>query len=1002
MKRAGRIESAARVLAAVIVLAGAAVVVGVFLLRPISGGDIAYPAASQPPVLQPDWQAFQSKPDPDAPMDEAQSGITARGTPVARRNERAFPAETSNIFSEVDRVPSGPNGALEPFDYTVGGKLLADGQQAIQGQNTWILWGGGNDSFWGWLQEHNYGLTDFLVLLDSRKRDGRFKRTGLINQPGMKRNDQRLLGLYLDAADGDRILLKAPGYKTTEPPFTPGDPELYEKTIAALPDDGVNTAVYGYPSGVVGLRLVPNPDFFGNTPDAARARSYWHDKVTSQGDAYYEHPARINSDPQLVRPFRVSFSCGFCHVAPHPLAPPDNPEKPEWKHLSSLIGNQYWRPEKVFTSLLEDKDNNFFYHFIASQQPGTIDTSLVTTDHINNANTIISIFDVPARLNRAMRNEPEAQSSENLLTPGLEQDTSGVTPRHTPRVLLDGADSVGVFGSLSRVYLNIGTFSQEWGRLHNPIIGYAPQRPFSVVTAREHSAYWRALEKYRVPYLKSFFTYESARTGQSITAPLKLAHTPEGRAKLKETRDEAFRGRDVFLKNCAICHSSKQPEGFKVGFSPEWEKANRDEARPGARLTLPMAFGDWDYFRKSAAYQGYVALLLQEVSKVTPERFFESNFLSTEIRIPVTLVGTNSARAMATNAMRGQIWDNFSSETYKNLPSVGMVRFYNPFSGRPADEWGNNDAYDAPGGGPGYYRPASLISLWATAPYLHNNALGKYTGDPTVKGRLAAFDDGIDKLFYKAKRASNRMDRNYYFGPDIGWIYRTPRDSFLSFPAASTRQLVEGVLGKSAIPTALFAAMVLVVVLVVLTFLGKPRHAGFVLLLVAVLLGVLVVRTRVDTVYLELWLLPALALTATVLFWVGALRRGAARIVLAALCILCLWGVLTVHRVLDGKVALPGLPIPEGTPVNLLMNLNPDAPFDVTLDAVAGLARGVLQARKHGLKGEEARAAFEKEAAEPLLRASKCPDFVMDRGHWFAENLSDREKEDLKAFLMTL
>jgi len=32
----------------------------------------------------------------------------------------------------------------------------------------------------------------------------------------------------------------------------------------------------------------------------------------------------------------------------------------------------------------------------------------------------------------------------------------------TPRVLKDGSDSVGALGALNRVYLNIGTFSEEW------------------------------------------------------------------------------------------------------------------------------------------------------------------------------------------------------------------------------------------------------------------------------------------------------------------------------------------------------------------------------------------------------------------------------------------------------------------------------------------------------------------------------------------------------------
>jgi hypothetical protein len=36
------------------------------------------------------------------------------------------------------------------------------------------------------------------------------------------------------------------------------------------------------------------------------------------------------------------------------------------------------------------------------------------------------------------------------------------------------------------------------------------------------------------------------------------------------------------------------------------------------------------------------------------------------------------------------------------------------------------------------------------------------------------------------------------------------------------------------------------------------------------------------------------------------------------------------------------------------------------------------------------------------MRASKNPDFVLDRGHWFAETLTDAQKNDLRAFLRTL
>ena len=56
---------------------------------------------------------------------------------------------------------------------------------------------------------------------------------------------------------------------------------------------------------------------------------------------------------------------------------------------------------------------------------------------------------------------------------------------------------------------------------------------------------------------------------------------------------------------------------------------------------------------------------------VLADDFLTDNFLSTERRIPVTLLQTNACSPLATNAIAGNIWDNFSSQTYKKLPSVG-------------------------------------------------------------------------------------------------------------------------------------------------------------------------------------------------------------------------------------------------------------------------------------------------------------------------------------------
>ena len=114
----------------------------------------------------------------------------------------------------------------------------------------------------------------------------------------------------------------------------------------------------------------------------------------------------------------------------------------------------------------------------------------------------------------------------------------------------------------------------------------------------------------------------------------------------------------------------------------------------------------------------------------------------------MTKIETNSARAFATNAMSGHVWDNFSSQTYKELSPVDELEFPNPFDATQPIKFKPKEKKT----GPGYYRVPSLVSLWTSAPFLHNNMLGKFTGDPSVAGRMEAFNDAAEKLLWPEKR----------------------------------------------------------------------------------------------------------------------------------------------------------------------------------------------------------------------------------------------------------
>ncbi len=619
--------------------------------------------------------------DPDVKDDAALLGLTPAD----------FPQLAADVFAEMD-----------------GGIPLT--AEAVQGRNTWILWTGGSQVFIDWLAREGYGISDTLRMLDSRLRHRRFEEFGLVNEPGFvaaAEPDEH--GLWLDVpANGAKL----------------------GRVDAAIAAEGIDPRVYGRSTGVMGLRLYPNPEW----DDEARRR--W------DPDRFY-NDLQYSKDPELVRPYRVGMTCGICHVAPHPLHPPVDPNIPDWKNLASALGNQYIREGRVFATNLRPpapgKRSSFLWEMLEAQPPGTSDTSRMATDHINNPNAINGIFNLGARLAVAESSQAlETVSAATMHIPG------GLpNPRHVPHVLKDGADSVGVPGATIRVYINIGMYSQYWLKLHKPLVGVTAQKPFMVETAQRNSVYWRATEE-RLANLAAFL---------SSIGPMPLAEArwldADGEvrsgAELLAEPQVIARGARAFAHNCAGCHSSKRPPG---GVDPR-----SDEGKA--------------WFERS----------------VFAADFRDDNFLSEDVRHPVDKIGTNACRSLGTNAVRGHVWDNFSSDTYKELPAVEKITTFNPMTGK------DDNVFDLRQRGVehsvGYYRTPSLIAVWSSAPLLHNNSLGAYTGDPSVEGRLAAFEDAVGKLLWPENRQ----------GPASIW--RTRNESELAIPLARLPGVLQKVLRRT-------------------------------------------------------------------------------------------------------------------------------------------------------------------------------------------------------------
>ena len=793
----------------------------------------------------------------------AQTGPVVDEARRAGRDAESLPMPTEDYFRDMD-----------------GGLALEADE--VKGRDMWLVWSGGNDRFWDGMTASTFGAFDLLkiVAYDPRgpiERDRRWTWLGLINEPCFdppKAADPKRFGLLLDvrrpdcATDPFENEAKYPGIAI-------GARGKNLPTWGRLPVG----SLYGYASGILGLRLFPNPAF----DEAAAAR--W-DPVR-----YFTDPTYYN-DRDLVRPYRVGMSCGFCHLGPSPVHPPADAAHPQFADLSSTVGAQYMWVDRLF--VYAPSGDNFIYQLVKTYRPGAMDTSLVSTDYINNPRTMNAVYGLGDRLGLALRWGRESMAGDELKNRQFNEFVSSgpltqffkePDTTWTPRVLKDGSDSVGALGALNRVYLNIGLFSEEWLRHFNPVVGGKPITPIRIPVAQRNSSYWQATE---------LGTPATAKFLLKAGRPDRLKDAPRGAKYLTADQSVLELGKTVFADTCARCHSSKAPAPA-AGLDPG------GCAGPGY-LQCWNRYWAWtktDHYKQQ----------MREI--VRAPDFLDGNYLSTELRVPVTLLQTNACSPLATNAIAGNIWDNFSSQSYKNLPTVGTITVHDPFTGAPRE-------YVMPAGGRGYTRPPSLISLWSTAPFLLNNSVGPFTQDPSVDARMRVFDASIEQLLWPEKRQKDPV-----LGDKVpGVIDRTTERSFIRIPAGFVPEILRSLELPHAIAPALFES--------------------------------------------------------------------------------------------DGGITIG--PIPKGLPINLLANLRPISESEDPVERLthaARVAKLLIQLKldfaslPDNPTDEEVKAKF-ADLVPTLLDLNKCPDFVVNRGHYFGTDLfseepglSDEQKRALIAFLKT-
>ncbi len=333
----------------------------------------------------------------------------------AGRAAQTFPAADEDYFQGMD-----------------GGIALTPDE--VKGRDMWLVWTGGDDALWDKLTNLTYGSFDFLKILSSYpglkySRDNRWDYLGLVNEPCFTKAagpDPDHYGLWLDRRNADC------------PPDPFANPQKYPGVAVGARGRNIPLgSYYGEPTGIVGLRLFPNPAF-----DAAAAKR-WDPKRFYDDPGYY-----LSKD--LVRPYRVGMSCGFCHVGPNPVKPPANPEAPQWADLSATVGAQYFWVDRILAWNADQ--SNFLFQVLHTARPGSLDTSLVSSDNINNPRTMNAIYNLLPRLEAAKIWGQERLGPDNLAnkqfndfikTGPLTQFFQPPNTVWTPHVLKDGSDSVG-------------------------------------------------------------------------------------------------------------------------------------------------------------------------------------------------------------------------------------------------------------------------------------------------------------------------------------------------------------------------------------------------------------------------------------------------------------------------------------------------------------------------------------------------------------------------------
>jgi hypothetical protein len=642
--------------------------------------------------------------------------------------------------------------------YAAGDAGLTPSQRA--GREIWFFATAFNDRFYTYSYPQRLGAAiDWYLVLAAKNKGDLFQAWGGIPDPdccvpGVGNCHAKSLDetYGFQFCPGDAELLKFVGKEGYTDPACNIDDAPFNTSTPHGGTDNRQSACdlkFGTSTGILGLRKFPNPRF-----DAAKwtklngSPASWEAYRKPMSDKPESADSRATRlfDGAIEPPFRIGMACGACHISYNPAKPPADANLPKWENIDGLVGNQYSRMSQLLGSgmahdLLE-------WQLIARSRPGAVDTSALPMDTASNPGTMNAISNFASRPLHEHRVLKWRKASS---CPGGPNTTCWCEPakankcwsqsektERVANILKGGEDSIGYQEAVQRVYFNIGSCAEQCWLNHVPDLRAidGAQRNYGQ-TPFDIGQCRRDCASFRAIEDRLDDVVNFLLTGRP--AELWQARGLSDAKALEAQLDQEFgegsvaQGKQVFAATCAGCHSSQNPPFDNVDFRAT------DPTDPTLRL----------------------------------------DFLSGERPVLASRVGTYAARALHSNHMASRVWDQYAARDLHQ---------------RPADP----DLKEImKGGGRGYYRPPSLLSLWAYAPFMLNNAIGPevcgkpskpeldfysspYVGadgkplanppaclpyDVSVEGRYNLFKASMNELLFPQKRISKIFltDRDIIF-----------------------------------------------------------------------------------------------------------------------------------------------------------------------------------------------------------------------------------------------